>query len=235
MEARDRLKQVRAELGLSTRAVAEALGVGASVYSQWETGQAPVRKPNALAIQAIWGYRWEWLMNGEEPKRVGSAPRNAQAIPLLDGLPSCGPSGEIGDLGPHSEELVFSTSFVQEVLRQCGAGSVETLFAARVQGVSMQPLLEPGDTILVNTALPLRLEPRKGALHLVRKEAGSAEVRVKRVWADGQGLTLRSDNGAFREIYIELKGHPIQDLVVGRVCWYGRNLVGTPAPAPGDW
>lgn len=175
-------------------------------------------------------------MNGEEPARIKKPPRDAQAIPLLDGLPSCGPSGEIDALGPHSQEAIFSLPFLQEVLRQCGAGSVETLFAARVQGDSMKPLLEPGDTILVNTALPLRLEPKKNTLHLVRKAVGSSEVRVKRIFYGGGVVTLRSENQeAFPDRYVELGDSPIQDLVIGRVCWYGRNLVAPQAPSPGDW
>jgi transcriptional regulator with XRE-family HTH domain len=237
MKAAERLKEFRAEQKLTMRALADALGVTSSIVSDWESGKSEIRKPNALAMELLYGVSWKWLLNGEQPKRVESKPpRNAQSIPLLDGLPSCGPSGAITDLGPHSEETVFSAGLIQEVLRQCGAGSVETLFAARVQGDSMKPLLEPGDTILVNTALPLRLEPKKNALHLVRKAVGSSEVRVKRLFLSGGVLILRSENQeAFPDRDVQLGDTPIQDLVIGRVCWYGRNLVAPPAKSPDDW
>ena len=237
MKAFERFKAFRVEQKLTMRALADALGVTSSIVSDWEAGKAEIRKPNAMALELLYGVSWRWLMTGEGPMRVESkAPRNAQAIPLLDGLPSCGPSGEITDLGPHSEEMIFSAGLIQEVLRQCGAGSVETLFAARVQGDSMKPLLEPGDTILVNTALPLRLEPKKNTLHLVRKAVGSSEVRVKRIFYGGGVVTLRSENQeAFPDRYVKLGDSPIQDLVIGRVCWSGRNLVAPQAPSPGDW
>ena len=236
MKAADRFREFRSEQKLTMRALADALGVTSSIVSDWESGKSEIRKPNALAIQAIYGYRWEWLMNGEEPKRVPSgAPRNAVTIPLLDGLPSCGPSGEIGDLGPHSDELVFGTNLIQEALRQCAAGTPDHLFAARVQGDSMAPILLAGDTVLVNTALPLRLEPRKGALHLVRRAPGSSEARVKRLWLEGSNLVLRSANPRFPDLIVPVNGNPIQDLVIGRVCWYGHMAVGDVAPSPTDW
>jgi len=234
MEPKERLKQVRSELGLSTRSIAEALGVGASVYSQWETGQAPVRKPNALAIQAIWGYRWEWLMTGEEPKKLGHGPRRVQEVPLLEGLPSCGPSGELHEMGLAPETIPFSASFISAVLHQAGAGTVDTLFAAHVQGDSMSPTIQAGDTVLVNTALALRLEPRKGALHLVRRAPDSMEARVKRLFFDGSALTLHSDNRTYPPVTIPIDGVPIQDLVIGRVCWYGRSVMDQ-VPGHGDW
>lgn len=237
MKAADRLKQFRTENKLTMRTLAEALGVTSSIVSDWESGKSEVRKPNALAIQAIYGYRWEWLMTGEGPKRLaGGIPRNVLEIPILDGLPSCGPSGEIHELGPNTDTHPFSASFIQEVLRQCGAGSVATLFAAHVQGDSMAPTIQTGDMVLVNTALPLRIEPRRGALHLVRRTPGSSEARVKRVflYPDGSYLTLNSDNRSFPPLTIPMDGVPLQDLIIGRVCWYGCTPLNQ-VPTPEDW
>jgi SOS-response transcriptional repressor LexA len=237
MRAADRFKEFRTREKLSMRGLAEALGVTSSIVSDWESGKAEVRKPNALAIQAIYGYRWEWLMTGEEPMRlVLGTPRNIHQIPVLDGLPSCGPSGEIHELGPNADTHPFSAAFIGELLRQCGAGSAATLFAAHVQGDSMSPTIQAGDMVLVNTALALRVEPQKGALHMVRRAAGSSEARVKRVFlsTDSTHLTLNSDNRNYPPLLIPVDGVPVQDLVIGRVCWYGRTVVDQ-QPKPEDW
>jgi SOS-response transcriptional repressor LexA len=193
-----------------------------------------------MALELLYGLSWTWLMDGQGQMWVhrlsSTGPRSVQEIPILDGLPSCGPSGEIHELGPNADTMPFSAAFIQEVLRQCGAGSASTLFVAQVQGDSMSPTIQPGDTVMVNTALSVRIEPRKGALHMVRRAPGSAEARIKRVFlsSDGAYLTLNSDNGTYPPLQIPVDGVPLQDLVIGRICWYGRAIAGQ-APKPEDW
>jgi phage repressor protein C with HTH and peptisase S24 domain len=98
----------------------------------------------------------------------------------------------------------------------------------------MNPTILAGDTVVVNTALELRVEPRKGALHMVRRAPDSMEARVKRLFFDGTALTLHSDNRTYPPVTIPIDGVPVQDLVIGRVCWYGRTVVDHP-PKPEDW
>lgn len=231
-------------MGLSGAAFGTPIGKTKSTISQWESGAVDFSLSDSLAIELVWGISSAWLMTGEGEMRSGRGPRYIEdrgepglyLLPLLDGLPSCGPSGEIADLGPDAERLPFSFSFVESVLRQCGAGTEANLFLARVQGDSMSPTIQAGDTVMVNTALALRLEPRKGALHLVRRIPGSSEARVKRLFlsTDQAHLTMASDNSAYPPITVPIDGVPLQEVVVGRVCWYGRTLVDQLAK-PEDW
>jgi len=66
--ANSRFVEIRKDLGMTLREISKELGVVNSLYHHWETGQALPRKPNALAIQALYGYRWEWVMTGQGPK-----------------------------------------------------------------------------------------------------------------------------------------------------------------------
>lgn len=238
MTGADRFKEFRISKKLTMRALAEALGVTSSIVSDWESGKSEIRKPNAMALELLYGLSWVWLLDGQGQMWVrpqgSNGARAIQEVPLLDGLPSCGPSGEIHELGPSAESIPFSAAFLQEMLHQCGAGTLANLFAARIQGDSMSPTILAGDTVVVNTALALRVEPRKGALHMVRRAPGSMEARVKRLFFDGSALTLHSDNRTYPPVTIPIDGVPIQDLVIGRVCWYGRSVVDH-VPGHGDW
>ncbi len=83
--ASSRFVEIRKDLGMTVREISAEIGIASSVYSNWETGSAPARKPNALAIQALYGYRWEWLMTGEEPKRVEGAVPSAHELDAFVG------------------------------------------------------------------------------------------------------------------------------------------------------
>ncbi|WLT32257.1 S24 family peptidase [Geothrix sp. PMB-07] len=238
-----RLRYARQYLKLSGAAFGAPIGKAKGTISQWEAGSVDFSLSDSLAIEHVWGISSPWLMANEgdmfssrTPRLYNRTEHGVFLLPLLDGLPSCGPSGEIADLGEDAEGLPFGQKFIGELLRQCGAGSEANLFVARVQGDSMNPTILAGDTVMVNTALPLRLEPKKGALHLVRRRAGSSEARVKRVFlsADGAHLTMNSDNPTYPPLTVPVDGVPIQDLIVGRVCWYGRSLLDQ-APKAEDW
>jgi len=79
MNAKERIKRFRSEIDLTTRALGEVLGVSASVISDWESGKAPVRKPNAMALQLLYGVSWKWLMEGEGPMWVQTS--SSEALP----------------------------------------------------------------------------------------------------------------------------------------------------------
>jgi len=68
--ASSRFAEIRKDQGLTLREISDELGIANTVYLYWETGKNRPRKPNALALQALYGYRWEWVMTGEGPKRV---------------------------------------------------------------------------------------------------------------------------------------------------------------------
>ena len=81
MEPSERIKALRTEKDLSTRALADSLGVAASVVSNWETGLSGIRKPNAMALQLLYGVSWQWLMTGEGPMWVAPSSPPGTAPP----------------------------------------------------------------------------------------------------------------------------------------------------------
>lgn len=234
-----RLRAARKKLNLSMEALGEPLDVSRASISYWEAGKSDIPKASALALEMVHGVSSVWLLTGEGAMWVESArrpPANAVSIPIIEGMPSCGPGGEIQDPGPNSNHYPFSQSFIQEILRQCGAGDVANLFLAQVVGDSMKPTIQSGDLVLVNNDLGLRTQPKKSSLYMVRRNPHTEEARVKRVFFSpgASTLTLQSDNPAYELIVVSIDGQRLQDLILGQVCWYGRRLHDVLPPAE-DW
>lgn len=86
----DRIRHARTENGLSQAELARAVAritrnkISKSLVSAWETGK--IQNPqNAtlIAVQAVTGYRVEWMVTGKAPERV--APGEIQPV-ALNGL-----------------------------------------------------------------------------------------------------------------------------------------------------
>lgn len=228
-EPYERLRDFKDELGLQSAQMADAIGVSRAVWSDWENGKTAIRRPNALALQAVYGINSDWLLTGEGPMKAtpifgGGFSRHAEEIPLLEGLPTCGPGGEIQDPGP--ERTAFPTGLLDAVLKRSGAGTKANLYAMRVAGHSMAPDIEDGDTVIINNALALRQPPFTGASYLVRLP-GSGEAVVKRAYFNegADQLALKPVNPAYLSKTIPVEGLRIHDLILGRVVWASQGFV----------
>lgn len=145
--------------------------------------------------------------------------------PLLPGVASCGPGGEIGDPGPTAKRLPFSSEFLQGLIHEAGAGNAEDLFVVECVGESMRPTVHPGDLAIINTALELRMKPQPTGLYLVRPEVESTEGRIKRIRMGKGTLSFLSDAPGFPPRTVDVDGVQIQSLVLGRVCWISRTVL----------
>ena len=65
LKVKDRLKQLRKELGIKQRELAERLGVDVSLIGKWETGQQSIPKSRLKHIYREFHVRPEWMENGE--------------------------------------------------------------------------------------------------------------------------------------------------------------------------
>ncbi|MGI9229893.1 MAG: helicase-related protein [Gammaproteobacteria bacterium] len=74
----DRVKSVRASLGLTQTRLAEQLGVAFATVNRWENGQS---KPTRLAWQQFLGIEAEFRTSQEEATTLGTTPSQA---PILD-------------------------------------------------------------------------------------------------------------------------------------------------------
>lgn len=232
MDQSERLNTLIKHLGIDGKRLAEALSLTGSAISDWRSGKAPIRKPNCLALQALYGVSWSWLFDGEGPMWVSEAGGTGDAqdlvmIPHLEGDVEFAQSGEVTLPTNPRAFTPFARGFIKEMLLGCEAGSLSDLFIFECIGDAMRPTVHPGDMVLVNSALSIRTKPKRGAMFLVRKEPEGMDVRLKRVRVDGVNgkLCLASDSPGFAPIEVEIDGLPIQSLVLGRVCWIGRSVI----------
>lgn len=240
MTPASRFVEMKKALKLQAQQIAGDLGLSKTAVSDWENEKVPIRKANCLALQALYGISWLWLLEGEGPMWAveGRSSSVDQLLdrPMIQGAASCGPGGEIQDPGPHALRYAIRKDFAAKILKECGSGTERDLFFLRCEGDSMRPTILPGEIVLLNTDESVRLQPRNNAIYLVRRASGDSETRVKRVRLDRQAgeLILASDNRAYTPIRVPLEGVKLQEIVLGRVCWVGRYLLHTD-PLGTDW
>jgi SOS-response transcriptional repressor LexA len=152
---------------------------------------------------------------GVDERVLGAAPglrgTIMRTIPKLAIGASAG-AGAINDI----EALAGKVDFDEAWLRKMGLDP-ERLSLIRVEGDSMQPTLNDGDDIMVDTAAADRT-PKKG-IHVLRLDG---TLMVKRLLpAKGGKLSIISDNPAYAPMEdVDAK----QVTVIGRVVWVGRKL-----------
>lgn len=72
-DVRQRIKEVLAELkseGLRQTQIAESLGITQASVSSYSRGEHDVSMPVAMLFEAKFGYKKEWILNGELPKKI---------------------------------------------------------------------------------------------------------------------------------------------------------------------
>lgn len=134
-------------------------------------------------------------------------------VPALDVAASAGRGTRVSrDFD--SAELAFKTSWV----RQFATGSIEALSILHIEGDSMQPTLNSGDQILLDTND--KLDRMRDGIYALRIDGGLLVKRLA-INPSTRKLSIRSDNPAY----------PSWDdcdldtvAVVGRVVWVGRSL-----------
>lgn len=124
---------------------------------------------------------------------------------------SAGP-GRLVDREPRKAPGRFDRALLQQLGVRPEAASV-----IRVEGESMQPVLDDGDEILVDRDRR-HVGPRPG-LYVLRLDGA---LSVKQLRAVGGGIEVASANPAFPPPAIRLGGEVD---VVGRVVWLGRALL----------
>lgn len=241
-----RIKQARQALGLTQEELGERFGYGKAGISTWETGRAKIDIVLAQAMEFSLGVSWRWILTGEGTMWSDGARESASVYkggdevfldrPLIVGAATCGPGGQIEDPGPGASRYSLRRDFAQRIKTMCGGGEPEDLFYLLCRGESMAPTILDKEIVLLNSALAVRMKPRNNGIYLVRRGPHDMEARVKRLRVDQEAgeLVLGSDNRTYSSVRIPLDGRPIQELVLGRVCWVGRYLLETDPPAD-DW
>jgi transcriptional regulator with XRE-family HTH domain len=240
---RGRLSIARKFLSLSIEDFAKKIGKSRPALSQIESGKSELSMETAMALQVAWEVSWRWIMYGEGsmwvPRSLSVAIEEETEFidrPLIAGAASYAPNGEIEDSAPTSTRYVLRRSFAENVLKRSGGGKLRELYFLRCEGESMSPTIRNSEIALVNTAIQTRIQPKNNAIYLVRKNTESQEGRLKRVSLDEESrrLHLGSDNPAYASLSLVLDDVSIHQLILGRVCWVGRNLLEID-PLETDW
>ncbi|WP_277657220.1 LexA family transcriptional regulator [Seleniivibrio woodruffii] len=103
-----------------------------------------------------------------------------------------------------------------------------TLHAFEVRGKSMFPLLDDGDTVVIQTnGILTASDINRHDIYLCEIDDGFGThgLTLKRVKVDKKGLILTSINPDFEALYIEMqKGKMLKDIIKGRVIRVVRDL-----------
>jgi phage repressor protein C with HTH and peptisase S24 domain len=115
-----------------------------------------------------------------------------------------------------AEGFAGKVGFDEKWLRKLGVDPAQVSLI-RVEGDSMQPTLNDGDDIMVDTSAASR--PLKDGVHVLRMDD---VLMVKRLVKERGGkLSVLSDNSAYPS-WSNLDEGAVR--VVGRVVWVGRRL-----------
>lgn len=211
---RARLLALSQAKGVSLAALSELLGRNPSYLQQFIRKGSPrkLEEQDRATLARFLGVGEEELREAQENSYV-KAPRRREAgewveVPRLDLGASAGP-GRV----PGGEAAFDTFRFSRRWLEEQGLARAE-LSAIRVEGDSMEPLLNDGDEILVDRAP----RPFRDGIHVVRL---GDTLMVKRVASAGPGrVALLSQNFAYPPV--EVAAEEVE--IIGRVVWKGGRV-----------
>ena len=208
VDARDTLERLMNDRGDSSVALSKLLGRNAAYVQQFIKRGSPKRLPEReRQILARYFGVDERVLGAPETSRGAGL----RLVPKLAVGASAG-GGALTDV----EALAGKVGFDESWLRQMGLDPAG-LSLIRVVGDSMQPTLNDGDDIMVDTAAALRA-PKKG-VHVLRLDG---TLMVKRLLpGKGGTLSILSDNPVYPAIEDVAAGDVT---LIGRVVWVGRKL-----------
>jgi phage repressor protein C with HTH and peptisase S24 domain len=206
--------------------LARATGVSPSAFRKWLRGEAEPSRERLVALAQAAGVPVGWLANGDgpEPRIQGAATTSrgrGTAIPLDDRvehenfviLPKrleAAAAGSEAPIPPHVAEFIaFRRDWVRAVL----GIEPDQLLVEIALGESMEPGIQDGDLLLVNTT-----DKRFHSFGVYVVEIGGERL-VKRVQPKLDGsLSLISDNPAYEVEHVPPeRAETVR--IVGRVLW----------------
>ncbi|MEE4539538.1 MAG: LexA family transcriptional regulator [Erythrobacter sp.] len=214
-DPRQRLLELTRDRGTSLASLSELLGRNASYLQQFIKKGSPrkLEEGDRRTLAQFFGIseaelREDGIETKEKSYIRAEGPSDWVAIPRLDIGASAGPGAF-----PISESVADTLRFSRRWLGEQGLGDAQ-LSVITVEGDSMEPLLNDGDEILVDT----RARPFRDGIHVVRL---GETLMVKRVARTGTGtFTLLSQNLAYLPIEVDAG----ECEIVGRVVWKGGRI-----------
>jgi phage repressor protein C with HTH and peptisase S24 domain len=211
---RARLLELAQARGVSLAALSELLGRNPSYLQQFIRKGSPrkLEEQDRATLARFLGVGEEELREAKDNSYV-KPPRRRDGgdwveVPRLDFGAAAG-AGRV----PGGEAAFDTFRFSRRWLEEQGLGRAE-LSAIRVEGDSMEPLLNDGDEILVDCAP----HAFRDGIHVVRL---GDTLMVKRVASAGPGrIALLSQNLAYPPVEVAAE----EVAIIGRVVWKGGRV-----------
>lgn len=211
---RARLLELSQARGVSLAALSDLVGRNPTYLQQFIRKGSPrkLEEQDRATLARFFGVGEEELRDAQENSYV-KPPKRREAgewveVPRLDLGASAGPGRVAG------AEAAFDTfRFSRRWLEEQGLARAQ-LSAIRVEGDSMEPLLNDGDEILVDCSP----RPFRDGIHVVRL---GDTLMVKRVASAGPGrVALLSQNFAYPPVEVAAD----EVVIIGRVVWKGGRV-----------
>jgi phage repressor protein C with HTH and peptisase S24 domain len=213
--------------------LAKATGVSPSAFRKWLKGEAEPSRERLVALAEAASVSVGWLARGEgaEPRlqpvgraaRARDTPHAAAAgigpdFVLLPRRPEAAAAGSESPSPPRGAEFI---ALRHDWVRSALGVEPEQLLVETALGESMQPGIQHGDLLIVDTS-----EDRFRSFGVYVVEIGGERL-VKRVQPKLDGsVTLISDNAAYETEHIP-SAQAAEIRVLGRVIWTCGPLRGT--------
>jgi len=233
----ERIKFLYEKSGLTQPEFANRIGIHKNTLIKYMRGESSPQSDTLEKIVAMFKVNPTWLLTGEgepfeKPKKQPGHVAESEIeylieehtmIPLLD----TEVAADVVGTWP-TEKIVDYYPFKRVWLRKISGSSEEKpkrFVLLRCRGDSMSPTINNGEVMLVDTNLNRRIEIEDNAIYIVRREDDT--IAVKRVVQKGPNVLLcLSDNINYKPFTIKIESEKtIQDYIIGRVLWIGRELV----------
>jgi len=228
----DRLRSVRAELGLNQTEMARAVGVTQSSIAAYEGDRRRPPLPVALALELKFRINHEWLLDGTGQHLTGARPakpvivtnpKELASLRRLEGEDRYHAVPYLRDAAAAGAGLIMEDQVEGYcIIHQRVAPHPERIRCVRISGDSMAPTLTDGSIVAVDT-VPIPLRNLEGRIVCCRTAEGT--VVIKRLRLRNHFALLFSDNEdqrAFPPLVIDLR--EVEDPVIGQVIWAWVDL-----------
>lgn len=186
-------------------------GVSSSVLRKWRAGQSEPSRVNLIKMAAAADVSIEWLVSGSGAisgsDRLEPAGMEDYAfVPLYDAQCSAG----AGSWNENSRVLTH-LSFTRYSLRKQGL-TPDHLSAIRIDGDSMEPVLNSGDTVLIDHT---RTTIEGEGIYVLRFDG---HLYAKRLQRNFDGVVIISENKHYQPVTVPRDR--LDELeVIGRAVW----------------
>jgi phage repressor protein C with HTH and peptisase S24 domain len=216
----DRLQARSRQLALSEVQIAERAGLTRDyVHDIWRGRSTRPNRARLEQIARVLKVEVDWLATGMgavegEPPDLTLDPEAFVRIPALEPPARAGRGKAVETVLPAAEPYQFRRSWILDHLQV----DPEALRVMRIEGDSMQPTLQEGDAVLVNTA---RRQPSPPGIFILFDGMALVAKRLELTGDASQPrVRVRSDNPAY-----ETYERPLDAIsIIGRVRWFGRAV-----------